>query len=129
MKKTIFRLHEVYIKEFDRKQNHLVFGIKFSKNENLDELVLPWKIGDSVNLVNEIILKVKSKDKLIIETESDDILDNIYITRIDNEEAIEERMLDFFRRLFERIKSIKHESRPNVFMNLVTDVKHQKLVL
>ncbi len=129
MNRTIYRIHEIAVKDFVRKENHIVFTIRFSKSDTLDEFDVPWNMSNIPALVNDILLKIKQRDKIIIEADSDDILGNIYITRISNEEEAEERMLDFFRRLVEKIKSIKHESRTHVFMNMLGDVKHQKLTL
>ena len=129
MNRTIYKIHEIAVKDFSRKDHHLVFTVRFSKNDTLDEFDVPWNMGNVATLVNDILMKIKQRDKIIIEADSDDVLGNIYITRIYNEEEVEERMLDFFKRLVEKIKSIKHERRTNVFMNMLGDVKHQKLTL
>lgn len=127
MNKTIYQLREINVKEFDRKTNSLIFSIRFSKNDTLDEIDVPWNMSNIPNLVNEVLLKIKQRDKIIVESDSDDFLDNIYIIRIANEEMVEERMLDFFRRLTERIRGLKHERNTKIFMSVISDVKHQKL--
>jgi hypothetical protein len=129
MKKTIYKIQGINVKEFDRKTHNIVFTIRFSRNDVLDEFDHPWNLSNIPNLINSILIKVKQSDKVIVEADSDDFLDNIYITRIDNEDFIEERLLDWFRRLSEKIKGLKHERRPNVFMSAVADIKHQKLTL
>ena len=129
MKKTIYKLHEISVKEFDRKTHNLVFNVRFSKDGTLDQFEYPWKIGNIPALVNDVLLKVKRSDKIIVEADSDDFLDNIYITRVADEDLIEERMLEWFRKLVEKVKGLKHERRPKVFMSAVADIKHQKLTL
>ena len=102
MKKTIFKLNEIAVKDFNRKEKRLLLNIRFNKEETMDEFDLLWNMSNIPGLVNEILLKIKSRDKIIIEADSDDILDNIYITRIADEEFVEDRMLDFFKRLTEK---------------------------
>ena len=129
MNKTIYKLHEVSVKDYTRKDNKLLLKVRFSKNEVLNEFIEPYGITSSVELVKSIIFKIKSMDKVIVETESDDLLDNIYIIRLHNEEEVEERMLEFFRKLLDKVKGLKHETIASRYLNTIDNIRHQKLTL
>lgn len=128
MNKTVYQLKEIVVKDYSRKENRLLLTVKFTKNDILDEITQSYETTNSAGVVNDILLKIKSKDKIIVE-ESDDILSNIYITRISNEEEAEERMLAFFSKLFEKVRSLKHERIAGRYLNTIDDIKHQKLIL
>lgn len=128
MNKTVYQLKEIVVKDYSRKENRLLLTVKFTKNDILDEITQSYETTNSAGVVNDILLKIKSKDKIIVE-ESDDILSNIYITRISNEEEAEERMFSFFSKLFDKIRSLKHETVAGRYLNTIDDIKHQKLIL
>lgn len=129
MNKTVYKIHEITVKEYNRGESKLLMNVKFSKNDILNEFTNSFDTSNSAAAVNSILLKLKSMDKIIVESESDDFLDNIYITRIFNEDAVEEKMLMFFSKLFEKIRSLKHERIAGRYLNTIDDIKHQKLTL
>ena len=129
MNKTIYKIHEITVKDYNRGENKIVFNVKFSKNEMVNEFTESFEPANSASVVNAILLKLKSMDKIIVESDSDDFLDNIYITRIFNEDLIEEKMLMFFSKLFEKVRALKHERVAGRYLNTIDDIKHQKLVL
>ena len=129
MNKTIYKIHEITVKEYNRSENKIAFNVKFSKNDLINQFTEAFEPANSAAVVNAILLKLKSMDKIIVESESDDFLDNIYITRIFNEDLIEEKMLMFFSKLFEKVRSLKHERIAGKYLNTIDDIKHQKLVL
>ncbi len=128
MNKTVYQIKEIVVKDYSRKESRLLLTAKFTKNDVLDEITQSYETTNPAGVVNDIILKIKSKDKIIVE-DSDDILNNIYITRIENEDEIEERMLAFFSKLFDKIRSLRHETVAGRYLNTIDDIKHQKLVL
>ena len=121
MNKTVYQLKEIVVKDYSRKDNRLLLTVRFTKNDILDEITQSYETTNSAGVVNDIILKIKSKDKIIVE-ESDDILSNIYITRISNEEEAEERMLAFFSKLFDNVWSLKHETVAGRYLNTIDDI-------
>ena len=65
---------------------------------------------------------------MIVE-DSDDILQNIYITRIENEEVAEEKMLYFFQNLSTKLSKIKTLKKAQDYMKLYDEIKTTKLIL
>ncbi len=129
MNKTVYQIKEIAVKDYSRKENRILLGVKFTKNDILDELTEACETTNSAGVVNNIFLKIKSKDKIIVEEESDDILSSIYIARIANEDEIEEKMLAFFSKLFDKVRSLKHETVASRYLNTIDNIKHEKLVL
>ena len=128
MQKTVFQIKKVEVKEFKPKEGLSVIKITYSKNGEQKQITKSFHLSNPVEVVNKIILEVKSADKVIIE-ESDDILQNIYITRIENEEEIEEKLLFFFQSLCSKFSRIKTMNKANDYMKLYDEIKTTKLIL
>jgi len=65
---------------------------------------------------------------MIVE-DSNDILQNIYITRIENEEEIEEKLLYFFQGLCSKFAKIKSLTKAPDYMKLYDEIKTTKFIL
>ncbi len=129
MQKTIYKIKKIEVADFKPKESVSMIKITYTKNDQIQQIVKDFSTTNNpVELVNKIMLEVKSKDKVIVE-ESDDILQNIYITRIENEEATEEKMLMFFQNLCAKFSKIKSLKKASDYMKLYDEIKITKLIL
>ena len=129
MQKTVFKIKKIEIEDFRPKEAFSVMKISYSKNEELQQINKQFSLAMTPEeLVNKIISEIKGQNKAIIE-ESDDILENIAITRIDNEEEIEDKMLFFFQNLCHKFSKLKMLKNAPDYMRLYDEIKITKLVL
>jgi len=129
MQKTVYKIKKIEVLEFKPKESVSVIKISFMKNDVPEQIVKEFPMSNNpVEMVNKIILEVKSKDKMIVE-DTNDILQNIYITRIDNEEIMEEKLLLFFQNLCGKYAKMKSLKKAPDYMKLYDEIKTTKLVL
>lgn len=128
MQKTILRLKRIEIKEFKPKELRANIDIIFDKNDVEKIISKEIILRNPLDIVNKILLTMKSEGKMIVEEEDDDILKNIYITRIDREEEIEEKLFSWFRSLCEKAKHLKNVKVAPQYMKVFNEIKVMKLV-
>lgn len=128
MNKTILKLRKIEIKEFKPKDLKVNLDIYFDKNEKEEVINKEFILKSPIEIVTKILLSIKSKGKIIVEEEDDDILKNIYITRVDKEEEVEDKLLIFFKNLIEKAKKLKSLKNATLYMKLYNEIKVMKLV-
>jgi len=108
MHKTTIEINKIQIENFQPKGTKANIIVNFTKNNEKNQLNKEFILKEPFNLTRKILISIKSTGKFIIESESDDILENIYITELINEEEIEERLLNFFKKLCTSVSELKH---------------------
>ena len=128
MQKVLYELKRVELVDLKPREGNSGVLVFFEKEGREKVLSLHFDLTNPVDIVNKILLGIKTHDKIIID-ESDDILQNIYITRIDNEEVIEEKLLLFFQNLCGKYAKMKSLKKAPDYMKLYDEIKTTKLVL
>ena len=129
MQKTVYKIKKIEVLEFRPKESVSVIKISFTKNDIPEQIIKEFPMSNNpVEMVNKIMLEVKSQNRMIVE-DTDDILQNIYITRIDNEEVMEEKMLLFFQNLCGKFSKMRSLTKAPDYMKLYDEIKTTKLVL
>ncbi len=128
MHKTILKLKRIEIKEFKPKELKANLDIVFDKNDKEKIVNKEFILKNPLGMVNKILISMKSEGKIIVEEEDDDILKNIYITRIDKEEEVEEKLFSFFKTLCEKGKKLKSLKNATQYMRVFNEIKVMKLV-
>jgi len=128
MNKTIYEVKSVHLSDFNPKETNTKIIINYTKNNEPHQIIKQITLNNPVAIVNNILVTIKSKDKMIIE-ESDDFLSNIFITRIKDEERIEEKLLYYFQDLTKKIKELKAQKIATKYMHLYNQLKISKLIL
>ena len=128
MHKTVLKFKKIEVKAFKPKDLKVNLSIYFDKDEKEEIIDKEFILKNPIEIVNKILLAIKSKGKIIVEEEDDDILKNIYITRVDREEEIEDKLLVFFKDLVERGKKLKSLKNAGQYMKLYNEIKVMKLV-
>lgn len=128
MQKTIYRVKKLEVVDFKPKESISTIKITFTRNDKEEQVVKEFNLKNPVEIVNHILLEIKKKDRMIVE-EEDDVLQNIYITRIENEEEVEEKLLYFFQGLSSKFSKIKSMTRAPDYMKLYDEIKTTKFIL
>lgn len=128
MHKTILKLKRIEIKEFKPKELLSRLDVIFDKDGEEKIIGKEIILRNPLDIVNKILLSMKSQGKIIVEEEDDDILKNIYITRVDKEEEVEEKLFGFFKTLCEKGKKLKSIKNATQYMRLFNEIKVMKLV-
>lgn len=128
MQKTIYKVKKLEIVDFKPKESISSIKITFTKNDVEEQIIKQFNLKNPVEIVNHILLEIKKKDRMIVE-DSDDVLQNIYITRIENEEEVEEKLLYFFQGLCSKFSKIKGLTRAPDYMKLYDEIKTTKFIL
>lgn len=128
MYKTILKIKRIEIQNFNPKEAKADLNIIFDKNNVEKSVIKPVLLREPMKLVELVLLAMKSEGKFIVEEESDDILSSIYITRVADEEEIEEKMLPFFKNLCEKAIKLKNTKLASQYMQLFNEIKVMKLV-
>ena len=127
MQKTVYKVKKVGVMDFKPKEFISVIKIIYTKNDQQQQIIREFPFINPVDVVNKIILEIKKSDKMIVE-DTDDILQNIYITRIEDEENVEEKMLYFFQNLSAKLSKIKSLKKAQDYMKLYDEIKTTKLL-
>jgi len=127
MHKTTIEINKIQIENFQPKGTKANIIVNFTKNNEKNQLNKEFILKEPFNLTRKILISIKSTGKFIIESESDDILENIYITELINEEEIEERLLNFFKKLCTSVSELKHMRIAKDYMKKVDQIKTTKL--
>mgnify|MGYP001583024781 CR=1 FL=1 len=128
MEKNIYRIKKLEVLDFKPKESISSIKITFTKNDVQEQIVKQFNLKNPVEIVNGILLEIKKKGRMIVE-DSDDVLKNIYITRIEDEEQMEEKLLYFFQGLCSKFAKIKSLNKAPEYMRLYDEIKTTKLIL
>jgi len=128
MQKTVYKLKKVEVVEFKPKESVSTIKIVFTKDDVPEQIVKQFNLKNPVEIVNAIMLEIKKKGRMIVE-DSDDVLQNIYITRIDAEEEVEDKLLYFFQSLCSKFAKIKSMTKAPEYMKLFDEIKTTKMIL
>lgn len=128
MQKTVYRVKKLEVVEFKPKESISSIRITFTKNEKEEQITKEFNLKNPVEIVNHILLEIKKKDRMIVD-DSDDVLQNIYITRIEDEEVVEEKLLYFFQGLCSKFAKIKSMTKAPDYMKLYDEIKTTRFVL
>ena len=93
MQKTVYRVKKVEVVDFKPKEGSSLLKITFTKNDKQEQFTKEFALKNPIEIVNRILIDIKAKDRMIVE-DTDDVLQNIYITRIENEEEAEEKAVE-----------------------------------
>lgn len=127
MHKTILKINKININNFQPKDTKADITINFTKNQEPKTITKEFILKEPFTLTRKLMLAIKSQGKFIVEGESDDILENIYITQFIDEEETEEKLLNFFKKLCTQVSELKHQKIAREYMRKVDKIKTLKL--
>lgn len=129
MEKTTIQINKVQLENFQPKQETTDIKVTYQKNNEEKTITENIKLKDPYNITRKLLIKIKSKGKFIVEEESDNILENIYVTQLLNEEQVEEQLLLFFRTLCQKIQILRTKKIAKEYLKQIDQIKTEKLIL
>lgn len=128
MKDVVLRLEKLSIAQFDPKQGTIRFKLSCRKDQEPFILERPYTLEHPEPIVEDILKIVKQQGKMELD-DTDDLLGSIFVVRLQDEDAVEEKLLHFFSRLCEKVKTMKHLKNHVEYMKLFDEIKIKELRL
>ncbi|MBI1973078.1 hypothetical protein HYS50_03665 [Candidatus Woesearchaeota archaeon] len=128
MKDVILTMEKLTIASFDPKEGRGRFVIHFSKDNEHHSFEKEYTLTHPEPIVEDLLREVKQRGKIHID-DYDDLIGSIFVVRLLNEDAVDEKLFNFFARLCEKIKMMKHLKNHAEYMKLYDEIKIKELQL
>jgi len=128
MKEVVLTIDTLAIVNFEPNNNRGAFLIHYSKDKEHHTLEKSYALDHPEPIVQDLLKEVKQQGKMEL-TDDDDILGSLFIIRLLNEDAVEEKLHNFFARLCEKAKTMKHMRTHTEYMKLFDEIKIKELHL
>ncbi len=128
--KNMLEIKRVDILNFDPRTNIARCGVKYTRNTALKSLVIDFKMDNASAIAQNLISTIKEQEKE--NDASEEIVDDIKInvlTEFVNEEGIEDMVFNFFARLCDKTRRLKHEKNHVEYMKMFDQVRMEKLIV
>lgn len=128
MREVILKLERVEVAKFDPRSLKAELKVSYSKDSTSHSFIIQHNLTTkSEGVVQEIIRELKKRGN--IETDSNDLLQSMYVKKFLNEDRTEERMLLFFSKLYERGRLISREKDHTKYMKLLDEIQHHQIMI
>ena len=128
MKDIILVVEKLTISNFDPKQSTGTFKIHFRKDNEQQTFEKQYLLSQPEPIVEDILKEVKQRGKMEIQ-DYDDLIGSIFVVRLKDEDAVDEKLFHFIARLCEKIKTMKHMKSHGEYMKLYDEIKIKSLDL
>lgn len=129
MNTIALRVKRIEISSFNPRNFTANFKIVYSKNDSDYFFTISHDFKTRSEIITENIIKeIKSKAKPE-ENFKDDILDTLYSIKLTDDKRTEERLINFFARLNEKVKLLRIEKNHQKYMSQIADLNAVKLNL
>ena len=126
MKDVILTMDTLAIAHFDPKQGIGRFVIHFTKDNRPEHFEKQYALDDPESIVQDLLKEVKQRGKMEI-TDYDDLIGSIFVVRLMDEDVVDEKLFNFFARLCEKAKAMKHMKHHADYMRLYDEIKIKAL--
>ena len=92
------------------------------------KMYIEFPIGDPEQIVRMLISEIKRKEKVTVE-DGNDVLQSIILMRINNQENIEPRLIDFFTKFQNKVKSFRSKRTSDNYIDMYNNIIREKLEL
>jgi len=127
----IIKIQKVMVSSYKPKEMLAEFEISYLKN-NIQELIKKeYPLKNPMKLTHQIILDVKSKNKIIFEEDLEPLerLERYSPITLENYDDVEEKLFNFLRDLCEKSKKLQNSKDATEHMRLFNQFKTVKLDL
>ena len=126
MKRNLIYIKKVEVLQFDPRTNQSKCGIKYLNNNEPKALVIECCVERAEKIARNILETIKEQEK--VEKTSEDIFD-VTVTEFANDEKTEEILTNFFGRLCDKTRRLKHERNHTAYMKLYDEIRMEKLMI
>ena len=118
-------IHEIRLLNVEPKTGKGKLQVSYVKNNIQETIQNECVLKEPALIVNELLLKIKSKDKIIFYDVStpEELLERYSPINIDNEEEVEEKMFHFIKMICEKAKSLKTTRDAKEYMRIINEFK------
>jgi len=128
MKEVIIKLKAIETINFNPQKFESRMNIKYNiDGENFERLVVFDLTAKAEGIVARILKFLKSQAEQ--DTDEDDLIESLFVKKLVDEEKIEERLLNYFGRLCEKIRFIRRDKNHADYMKLYDEIRMSKISL
>lgn len=128
MKNFNIEIKRIEVNKLFLSENKIGYDIYFNFNNEIKKMYMEFPIGDPEQIVRMLISEVKRKEKVSIDDESD-VLQSIVLMRINNQEDIEPRLIDFFTKFQNKVKSFRSKRTSDNYIDMYNNIIRERLEL
>ena len=128
MRETILKIERLDITNFAPKNRIVSFKMDCSKDNQHFSIDRNFNLQPIEPYVENLIKEVKAMGKTEI-VEDEDILGSIFVVRLFNEDNIKERLINFFSKVADKLKMMRHQRDHANYMKVYDEIKVLKLIL
>jgi len=127
----IIKIQKVMVSSYNPKEMLAEFEIYYLKNNKQELIKKEYPLKNPLKLTHQIILDVKSKNKIIFEEELEPLeaLENYSPIKLENYDDVEEKLFSFLKELCEKSKKLQNSKDAGEHMRLFDQFKTGKLNL
>ena len=122
MREVKIALVGLKLEEFLPTEAAATIKISYKIDNAEDSIIKKFKLQDPEAITDEILKEIKAKGKIEIQDE-DDFLGSLFVIRMLNEEKAEEILINFFARLCDKARILKHTTNSREYMKLFDEIK------
>lgn len=122
MREVRIALVSLKLEEFLPTEAAATLKINYKIDNAEDSITKKFKLQDPEAITEEILKEIKAKGKIEIQDE-DDFLGSLFVIRMLNEEKAEEMLFNFFARLCDKVRILKHTTNSREYMRLFDEIK------
>jgi hypothetical protein len=126
MKEVVIKLHGIEMQEFDCRTSNAKMVLSYSVDDKGIKNVVNFDFSKTSEIIVKSIFNFL-KSEANMDIKGDDIISSIFVKRFVNEEKIEERLINYFSKLREKVKFMKINKTHTDFMKLYDEIKISKI--
>jgi|TARA_B100001971_G_C18087044_1_gene481501 hypothetical protein len=104
------------------------YKIHFKLDDNMKNVYLEFPLEDSPKIVKTLMNCVKEVGDVLVE-DSYDALQSIVLVKINDQEGIETKLIDFFSKLIGKVKSLKDQKTSDNYLDKYNKLMSERLEL
>ena len=128
MKNFNIEVKKIEVNKLFLGENKIGYDIYFNFNNEIKKMYIEFPIGDPEQIVRMLISEIKRKEKVTVE-DGNDVLQSIILMRINNQENIEPRLIDFFTKFQNKVKSFRSKRTSDNYIDMYNNIIREKLEL
>ena len=128
MRNLDIELKRIEVNKLFLSENKVGYKIYFKLNEIMKNMYVEFPLMESEVVVRMLLSEIKKAKDLVVE-DSDDVLQTIVLMRINNQEEIEPRLIDFFSKFHNKVRSFKQKKTSENYIDTYNQLIKERLEL
>ncbi|MBI2667347.1 hypothetical protein HYX17_01095 [Candidatus Woesearchaeota archaeon] len=128
MKNFNIEIKKIEVNKLFLSENKIGYDVYFNFNDEVKKMYIEFPIGDPESIVRMLISEIKRKEKIAAEDEND-VLQSIVLMRINNQENVEPRLMDFFTKFQNKVKSFRSKRTADNYIDMYNSIIRERLEL